>query len=663
MKWTKTIAYALAFLLVLNNFTFVANAAIYSDVPSWATDAVNQVSEEGLMVGNSNGEFEPYEEVTYFDLVDVLAIMAGYKDPVINPTITAEEKNYIENAYKVNKWVIDSYSSDKTKWQHSQDKKIAYLLQEGIVDQADLSLFVKGNGSSEQQGYVTKEALCKYLVRLLGLESEALSLNGNTDFADDSQIQDMYKPFVALLQDLGIISGGTDNKFNPKEEVTRVILAVFFNNVLDYLDEYGSNLPTTDDSQLQEVTGKVTEVYDYDGMKAVRISITDTNNILYKASDYVEIYKDEQKVSGSLSTFVKEYDTIKVMINDQNTIQKIYIGSYTTTTPGVTPTPQPPVDNGTVSYEEITGVIKNIDNTASGYKVTLNVQYVTLSEIKDVTKEYTLVSGAEVTENGSVVELSDVEIGAVATAKVHNGMMYSLDTLTKKHTVEGTVISKEMYEDKFIIKIEDEFGEVRTYNLNSDTDIDKKGIKNPNYNDISIGNDVVVEAEYDIVTDITCTTDYETYKGYIEKIEISKSPKISIKGEDGLVYNLTFSHDASLYDDDDGIDIYDLKLGYEVEVDVDGLEIYTLDLENKVYQDTIEGIILDVEDNGKKIVVKVKSDDVSGQYYLKTITVDGTKIYKNGNSISRSNLDEDMRVIITLEKDDNNEADVIYVFE
>ncbi|WP_105618418.1 S-layer homology domain-containing protein [Vallitalea okinawensis] len=655
MKWKKQIAFFIAFLLLFSNVKIVSNAALYTDVPTWAEDSVDRVSEEGLLVGSTSGNFSPYEKVTYFDLVDVLATMVGYKNPDIDYSIPEEQKNYIDNAYNANKWVIDSYSNGKGNWEHIQDEKIAYLLQGGILDQADLSLFIK---SDNAKGYVTKEALSKYLVRVLDLENQAFMSTSTTGFADDGKINSMYKPYVAMLKSLNIISGDTGNNFNPEEEVTRVILAVVIDNVLTYQNASSVEVPTNEYENLKEISGKVVEVYDFATMKAVRIG-ADTNNTLYKVADSVEIYKDNIKVNGALSEYVKQYDTATIFIAD-NVIQKIYVGTQTTTTP---PVIDNPVDNNTsLNYEEVTGIIENVINTSEGYRVTLKVQYVTLTEIKEVKKEYIISGTAEIRENGATIDLYDVDLGAIATAKVHNGVVYELDTLNKKHTVEGTILSKELYEDKFVIEIVDIDGEIRTYNLDQDTDIDKEDVKKPTFNDIAIGNDVVIEAEYDRVVEIECTSDIDNYEGHVVEIVIATSPKIKIKDEDGLIHDFVFSFDAIMEYDDKGINIYDLKLGYEVEIDSDAKEIYALELKDKVVQDTIEGIIKEVNEDGEELIVQVKIDDISSQYYLKTLEVNGsTKIYENGSYMSKTELEEGMRVIITLDDKDENEADVIHV--
>ena len=67
--------------------------------------------------------------------------------------------------------------------------------------------------------------MATFVVRLIGKESEALKKTGTTGFMDDEEISASAKPYVSYLKEIGVIQGGANIKFNPKDKVTKAVLA------------------------------------------------------------------------------------------------------------------------------------------------------------------------------------------------------------------------------------------------------------------------------------------------------------------------------------------------------------------------------------------------------------------------------------------------------
>lgn len=668
----KKIAIILACIMMTGSFPIISHGASYTDVPTWASNAVKRVSDDGYMVGSSNGKFNPYTKVSYFKLVDILAGLAGYRDPLMHKDLELKEKYYIENAYKLNKWVTDFYGNKYDTWRSTQNKEITYLLQKGILDQSDLDLFIKKTGSIELERNVTKEVLSKYLVRMLDLEDEALYQSSATGFKDNNDINELYRPYVKLLKDKEIISGSSDNKYNPKEEVSKVIMAVLINNYLEFSDKQSQG-----GSIVKEVTGKVVEITDYSSIRALRISVVDTSTELYQVDKNVKIYgSNGYEINEKLSNVVSKGNIIKVAVDSDNTIVSIKLDPYGTgynnnnnsnnnnsgNNGGTVVVPSQPSTN--IVYDEITGVFNKVESTSQGYKVYLNIQYVTWGQVKEQSKLYELDSNATITLDGETIRVTDIEKDSIVIAKVNNGTIYSADVQTKDHKVEGTILKRYVNGNKSLLRIESKNGQVRDYVITSDTKIHKAGVKNPTFSSLNVGNEINLTAEFDVVEELYCSTEYQTYTGLVEMLEISTEPKISIRLGDGVSKKFLINDKATYVDDNNNmVDQYELRLGYKVEVDVDNEELLNLEIKDRYSKSTFEGTIALIPEEEKKIIVTVKSDSITDKYYNKTIDISNARVYKGSGYTSRKNLKEDMKILITLDKGNTKKASVIYIIQ
>ena len=79
MKFRSVLRFAAVFCAALMTFTAAAGAAVYKDVPSWASGAIDKISSLGYMTGDLAGNFNPSGFVDKFEMAKTLAKMAGYK--------------------------------------------------------------------------------------------------------------------------------------------------------------------------------------------------------------------------------------------------------------------------------------------------------------------------------------------------------------------------------------------------------------------------------------------------------------------------------------------------------------------------------------------------------------------------------------------------------
>ena len=94
-----------------------------------------------------------------------------------------------------------------------------------------------GYGTSTIEGkdesLVTREEMAQFFISWLGLDKISKLNVYTTGFADNSKIDSKYVGAVALAKGLGIVSGDSNNNFNPKNNVTR---ADAVNMIVNYIN-------------------------------------------------------------------------------------------------------------------------------------------------------------------------------------------------------------------------------------------------------------------------------------------------------------------------------------------------------------------------------------------------------------------------------------------
>ena len=202
----KLIAAISAFALCLS-MPIVSFAGTYSDVPTdhWAYSQIQKVTEEGFMSGMGDGTFGLGEKVTKAQFVSMLVRLFG-----------CHKIDYQFSSINDNQ--------DKSQWYYSDVETAAY------------------NGAIESGGYfnpnsnITREEMAVILIKALGYDY----------LAQDSQRESLpfndvtnNKGYIALAYNFGIISGRSENTFDPSGQASREEAAAMMVRCFEKL-----NMPT-----------------------------------------------------------------------------------------------------------------------------------------------------------------------------------------------------------------------------------------------------------------------------------------------------------------------------------------------------------------------------------------------------------------------------------
>ncbi len=234
----------------------VSYGAVFSDIGNnlkWAESYINSVYNSGLMVGdyNSRGQrvFRGSENMTYSEaaqLIYSIVLKSGFSSDV--------------SEVGINRYSMEMNNAGIADW---AKKAVAFCMEKGVVSSYDLTKFKK-NGSDVK---ISREDMAVFFGKALAL-NYTVSTGTSLSFNDTSDINANAKPYVELLNKLGIVSGDNNNKFNPKANITRAEVSVLASKTFDLMKK---QVITNPESGYTQTSGTVVSIYDTNGSYVVRL--------------------------------------------------------------------------------------------------------------------------------------------------------------------------------------------------------------------------------------------------------------------------------------------------------------------------------------------------------------------------------------------------------
>lgn len=176
----------------------------FSDLSSveWAKESILKLHELNIISDSEDKKFNPNNPVKKEELVKMLVL-------ALKLELTGE---------------CTLNDVDKNAWYY---KYVSASQHHGLVLGNDEGDFGIGTNLSRQD-------LCVIIVRAIA--GDNIQSNISSKFADDNLISDYALDAVYWLKDNGMIDGVGDNKFAPKEHVTRAMAAKLIASVLSFAD-------------------------------------------------------------------------------------------------------------------------------------------------------------------------------------------------------------------------------------------------------------------------------------------------------------------------------------------------------------------------------------------------------------------------------------------
>ncbi len=185
-----------SFTVAPSTGTNTTNGA-FNDLASvaWAQEAINKLSEKGIVSGDGNGLFRPNDSVTREEFLKMLITAFGFEAsaevvPFEDVPADAWYAPYVSAAYKL-----------------------------GITSGKSETVFGAGDN-------ITREEMAALISRVFTVLGKPIAAGDSAEFTDEAAVSEYALDAVKALQSAGIITGMEDGSFRPAELSTRAQAAV-----------------------------------------------------------------------------------------------------------------------------------------------------------------------------------------------------------------------------------------------------------------------------------------------------------------------------------------------------------------------------------------------------------------------------------------------------
>lgn len=551
--------------MFLANVTTAFAATSFPDVGkeyAWAKPFIDKAVEEKIISGTTDEKlniiFAPASPVT-----KVQALQMIYK--TLSSTGKLQTSMSLKDKYEK---TLNSYNIPS--WAH---EAVAYALEYGILNTLEISGLMSGNN----QTTASRQQVAVYFGKAIdaNLTSKTLSPLG---FIDSETVGIEAKPYVQLMVGHGIIKGDNNNKFNPKNSITRAEMAVVCSKTFDVLktpnvvievpvkeepkEEPKEEIKTTiKRGKLEHVAIDTRTIFlrDEDDAMAMYEVRSDAEIIIDGKTRLINALSKDQKVAVTLD---KNNRAIKVEVNAKENkyegfVDRIMYGDL---------------------YDRITVGSKTF-KVYDDIEIEKDKKSVSLKDIK--------------TDDSVIVHYDGDKALKIIVDNAYESFTGILDS--------GINFSRY----PFRVNIRTVGNEIKTLEIEDNATIRRDG-KKANLEDLIKGDIVSVEVRDQKINRIESTGINKKQKdsGSIEAITIGTTTKLTILNDDNETITYDVNNSTAVYINDDRASIYDLRQYYEVELKIENDVVVEIDAKKRAQHNTLGGEIIRVHDNINRIIVR-----------------------------------------------------------
>lgn len=290
----KSVAFLAAAILACQPVSALAVTFADMNQAPWpgAETSINKAAELGLVVGetiNGKSYFRPRDTVSLSESCQfAYKVLLQTNKAAADPSL-AQKWGGILNTYNIQSWAHPA---------------VAFCLEHGIISISDLSLFVK-NGTNMP---ASREQAAEMLGRALVVGVPSLKANAtSTKFKDNSSIASDAIPYIALLNDEGIVNGDDLGKFNPKKTLNRTETAVMVTNLYQGLKNTNVVIPPVAPTTQSGTVKEMNQYYvNFEGSNAYYLyaasgATVTLNDKSSTVTDVVALFKEGKEIKATLT--------------------------------------------------------------------------------------------------------------------------------------------------------------------------------------------------------------------------------------------------------------------------------------------------------------------------------------------------------------------------
>lgn len=594
----KKVVAVLAAVVMLMSVVSVSAAKenIFPDVNennfAWAADAINEMVELSIIKGYTDGTFKPERSITKAEALVLSARVLGYTDEANAPFAEFAEEFYAD--------AIEEFDA-------KYPGEVAYLMYKDVLREKELASYIGGeNANAPMKRYEAAVLLTK----VLGAEGEIDDIDGtSTPYTDSNDIPSVAKAYVNYVTEIGLMQGmnKTDevNEFAPLFEVNRAQMSMLLYRLMDIID--------------QEITVATLKSADEDDRTITYITEegkTTSINIPYNIEPIV-------KKDGYVSKLSKlaPYSVLALVRRggDLYAVETITV-------------------EGDDTFE---GVLSSYSSKTATIKV------YTLEDSSDII-EYPLAENVSIIREGNAATLTDLVKQDYVVLTITGGEVAVLEAYAKDENVRGT-LTNIILEPEMALEVKLTNGDIYEY-LVADEVTAKRNDKGVEFSDIKVGDKVNLTVRYGYVAVISATGVSDKISGTIDSITIATMPSIKIKPAGASsAQSYSLARDAEYVIDGEAGDIYSLRLGATVTVNIESDTVVKITSTTPSQSAAIVGVIDSVNKSYGFLTMKVTEADgseTSMQVFLKK---SGIKIIdsESGKDVTSSALKAGQTISVT----------------
>lgn len=582
----RTLSIALVIMITLTSLG--AYAQEFTDVPDnhWAAEYISKVNSLGILTGYvEDATFRPERNVTYLEAIVSISRIFEIDDEDVDKIIE-KHRSFLDDM------ILPDWA----------EKGIAIALEVELVSEDELSEKIM-NGSSES---AKKVDVCKYLVAAMKLEEEAHDkVIVVLPFKDRAQVEAKDAGYIEVLLDKGIIdkSGDSQGNFNPNGPVSRAVMSKLISMVYDYMFVHQKLEISFDGNTSNEEDNNVTDSNEEQDSKE-SFTITGTITGVLKAGDMMnlKILKDE----GEEELYQVNSDTEAILDGVEISALKIVAGVIVEAE--VTEDHEVLSIDATSVEKEISGKLLSIIH---GPKSMLKIE-------NDAEEEHPVVAIEEVAVfiNGQVADIEDLREGDLVNLKIKNEYVIKIvaESKTKQYTGKLKTID---FDNLPIIEIEDSNKSIMKFSLKDTVVIIRNG-EQVDFIDLKLGDEINVTTEYGEVLMVEAEVVRTKITGIVNSIIIANTSKLVVANDNGEESTYLLYNDADIKVDGKYKDIYDLRLGHEVTLELESNVIVKLDAKKVekefryigelIYKNVTSNVIMIRTVDGENILINLAQD-------------------------------------------------------
>ncbi|MFA5881382.1 MAG: S-layer homology domain-containing protein [Eubacteriales bacterium] len=457
----------------------------------------------------------------------IRGIVAGYSDGTFRPNAQVLQAEAVIMALREMGAVTESGSDSSVVLPKEFGEDIPAWAKESVAAAWRRGLIKPGENNFKWNSPANRAWTARLAIRMAGLEQQALGESSQLSFSDNTSIPAWARGYVSFVVSKGIMVGYKDGTFQPNRALTRAEIATVLAKSEKYMNLADVRRGTIDDINVDNII------------------IFDSSDNLFRIyiADRAWIYKGD--VTAPFED-LEEGDVVSISLIDSNVAGFVDIESGTGDT-----------GQNEQSRDIVIGEVVSVNTDNDQIRI----------EDKDgLRTTYDVTSDADFVIDGhSNPDLGDIEVGDEVVLRLENGEANRIEVLSGSNTdtVTGEVVTVDIAKDE--IRIEDEDGVRKTYDVTSDADFIVDGHSNPDLGDIEVGDDVELRLK----------------NGDADRIEVLTGSSDFIIGE---LYSVSTSNETIRVKDREGHrTTYDVKSNADIEVSGDNnADLGDLDTGNPV---------------------------------------------------------------------------------